>query len=234
MIHTATTDEYVENGRTNLFVAAFTTCHARFKLYSYLKHLQHQVLYFDTDSVIYSHTPDQHKLPVGDYLGDLTNELSDDDHIVNFSSGGPKNYGYQTLQGKIECKVRGFTLGNVRGAAQLNYNLLRQNVLEELTDPQDEHREIPVVNPHFFTRDPATKQLRVSPRTKDYGLVFDKRVVDARTFKSFPNGYHRMRWVAITEMGNNLSDDDDFNATPTCVFSLRWRILSKSNLRAMN
>ena len=34
-------------------MAVFTTCHARLKLYSYLKKLGDQVLYYDTDSVIY-------------------------------------------------------------------------------------------------------------------------------------------------------------------------------------
>ena len=37
----------------NIFVAAFTTCYARLKLYEALDLLQQQVLYFDTDSVIY-------------------------------------------------------------------------------------------------------------------------------------------------------------------------------------
>ena len=31
--------------------------------------------------------------------------------------------------------------------------------------------------------------IKVSPRTKRYGLVFDKRVVDPDTFKSYPYGY---------------------------------------------
>ena len=43
-----------DNARVNIFIAAFTTCWARFKLYSYLEQLQQQVLYFDTDSVIFS------------------------------------------------------------------------------------------------------------------------------------------------------------------------------------
>ena len=103
---------------------------------------------------------------------------------------GPKNYGYRTQRGKVECKMRGFTL-NVRGSQQLNYDILRQNVLDELTHPLDHRRNVPVVNPHFFTRHPATKQLKVSPRTKQYGLVFDKRVVDPVTFRSFPYGYAR-------------------------------------------
>ena len=189
IVFNAADDECVENGKTNLFVAAFTTCHARLKLYSYLHTLQEQVLYFDTDSVIYNKEPGQTELPIGDFLGDLTNEVEHDDHIVDFTSGGPKNYGYKTSSGKVECKVRGFSLGSVRGHAQLNYQRLRQNVLDELTDPQETRRNIPVTNPHFFTRDAATKRLRVMPRTKVYGLVFDKRVVDTTTFKSYPYGY---------------------------------------------
>ena len=189
LVFTTADDECVENGKTNLFVAAFTTCHARLKLYSYLHALQHQVLYFDTDSVIYSQEPGQPELPIGDFLGDLTNEVDPGDHIVDFTSGGPKNYGYRTANGKVECKVRGFSLGSVRGQEQLNYERLRQNVLEELVDPRDTRRTIPVTNPHFFTRDSCTKRLRVMPRTKEYGLVFDKRVVDPNTFKSYPYGY---------------------------------------------
>ena len=189
VVFTAADDECVENGKTNLFVAAFTTCHARLKLYSYLRAMQQRVLYFDTDSVIYSQESGQSELPIGDFLGDLTNEVDPGDHIVDFTSGGPKNYGYRTANGKVECKVRGFSLGSVRGHAQLNYDLLRRNVLEELTDPQENRRSIPVTNPHFFTRDATTKRLRVMPRTKDYGLVFDKRVVDVDTFKSYPYGY---------------------------------------------
>ena len=90
----------------------------------------------------------------------------------------------------MECKVRGFSLGSVRGHEQLNYERLRQNVLEELVDPREQRRVIPVTNPHFFTRDPDTKRMKVAPRTKEYGLVFDKREVDADTFMSYPYGFH--------------------------------------------
>ena len=36
---------------------------------------------------------------LGDYLGDLTDEL-DGDYITTFISGGPKNYAYLTNNGK--------------------------------------------------------------------------------------------------------------------------------------
>jgi len=101
--------------------------------------------------------------------------------ITEFTSAGPKNYGYKTQQGKVYCKIRGFSL-NKRGSRQLNYGVMRQNLL-------DERRNIDVVNPNFFYRNPATKHLRVTTHTKRYGLVFDKRVMDQNTFMSFPYGY---------------------------------------------
>ena len=54
--------------------------------------------------------------------------------LWNFGSDGPKNYGYQTKQGKMVCKVWGFSL-NVQGSAKLYYHILRANTLHELHDP---------------------------------------------------------------------------------------------------
>ena len=42
---------------TNVILAAFTTAHARLKLYSYLEKLQEQILYPNTDSVIFKYSP---------------------------------------------------------------------------------------------------------------------------------------------------------------------------------
>lgn len=41
-------------GHTNVFLASFTTCWERLKLYELLDLLQTRVLYWDTDSVIYT------------------------------------------------------------------------------------------------------------------------------------------------------------------------------------
>lgn len=109
----------------NIFIACFTTCWARLKLYQdgLAKLEPKQTLYFDTDSLIYRWKPDQSELPLGDYLGQFTNEIDGDDHIIEFASAGPKNYGYKTKNGKVECKVRGFSL-NTRGHEQLNFDIL--------------------------------------------------------------------------------------------------------------
>lgn len=68
-----------------MFIAAFTTCHARMKLYKELNRLQKDILYFDTDSIIYK-TTGENDPPLGNYLGDLTDEL-DGETIKKFVSG---------------------------------------------------------------------------------------------------------------------------------------------------
>ena len=178
----------------NIFVACFTTCWARLKLYREgLSRVEpEQVLYFDTDSIIFSHRPGQPIPPLGDHLGEFTSELKAGDHIVEFAAAGPKNYGYKTKDGKVECKVRGFTL-NTRGQEQLNFDLLKQNVIDEVTEPTDDPREIRVHNPHKIKRDTNTKTLQTVEETKRYKVVFDKRVVDPDTFRSYPYGYEKQQ-----------------------------------------
>jgi len=50
---------------------------------------------------------------------------------------------------------------------------MRKNVLSEILDPVEdgERRNMDVENPFFFIRHPASKHLKVGPRTKQYGLV---------------------------------------------------------------
>ena len=57
IVYTTVDDNAPTSGRTSIFVAAYTTCLARLKLYESLERLGEQVLYFDTDSVIYRWQP---------------------------------------------------------------------------------------------------------------------------------------------------------------------------------
>ena len=173
----------------NIFVACFTTCHARLKLYNTLEALGERVLYFDTDSVIYlEETPTQFQPTLGSYLGDFDSELDDDEYIEEFVSGGPKNYGYTTNKGKVECKVRGFRL-NSEGHTQLNYTVMRQNVQDEIKTPLPKPREIQVTKSHHIVRNPKNYTLLTKPQHKWYRLVYDKRVIDPHTFNTYPYGY---------------------------------------------
>lgn len=119
---------------TNIYIAAFTTCWARLMLYEALDILGGRVLYYDTDSVIYVRIPDLPDLKFGNMLGDWESEMAEGDYIEEFISAGPKNYGYHTFQGKTELKVKAFSW-NCEGAGQLQYGLVRDNIIAEIKDP---------------------------------------------------------------------------------------------------
>ena len=136
------------NPNVNVYIAAFTTCWARLKLYDTLEKLGDRVLYYDTDSIIYieDEALDQWQPKTGDYLGDFTDELynkktRETTHIIEFCSAGPKNYGYVCANGKTECKVKGFRL-NAETYQQLNYQAMRNNLFQELQNPLNKPRVI--------------------------------------------------------------------------------------------
>lgn len=158
-----------------------------------------QVLYMDTGSVIYKRSEGLPELPTVSYLGQFKDELTEKDTIVEFAAAGPNNYGYRTRQGKVECKVRGFSL-NVHGKEQWHFDLLKQNVLDEIRLPQDQPRSIPIFNPHKITRDAHSKQPLALIEIKKYKIVADKRVVDHDTFQTYPYGFLCVPWNA--EDGN--------------------------------
>lgn len=88
---------------------------------------------------------------------------------------------------------------------------MRENLTDKLREPLNERRQVDVANQYFFTRDPVTKRLWVSPRTKRYGLVFDKRVADTETFRSYPYGY---QWNPPTEL------DDEYMVNVQALLEL--------------
>ena len=72
--------------KTSIFLATFMTCWTRLKLYHILDQLQRNVLYYDTNSVIYKSRAGEKEPALDDYLGDLTDELDCGEHIVEFVS----------------------------------------------------------------------------------------------------------------------------------------------------
>lgn len=159
--------------KTNIFLASFTTAHARLRLFSILDKLGENVLYFDTDSVIFKtlKSDDLHYLPIGNYLGELTDEIKEEDgYIVEFVSGGPKNYAFRTLSGREECKVRGFTL-NWANSKLINFDAIK-SLIHTSRDEQ-----IKLVNPCKISRDSRKRKLLNRVETKRYQIVYTKRRV---------------------------------------------------------
>lgn len=94
----------IPNAKGNIFIAAFTTAHARLHLYGALEKLAHRVIYMDTDSVVFAHMPGQWKPELNNFLGGWTNEIPNGQEIVNFTTCGPKNYSYTTFDKKTNMK----------------------------------------------------------------------------------------------------------------------------------
>ena len=67
--------------------------------------------------------------------------------------------------------------------------LVRQNVLDEIQEPQKQPRQTQVVKTHQIVRDAKTYDLFTFPDYKCYQLVHDKRVIDPVTFQTYPCGY---------------------------------------------
>ena len=158
-----------EDNKTNIYLATFTTCWARLKLYSVLEQLGRRVLYYDTDSIIYVSRPNEYDPPLGDYLGELTNELQNGEYIVEFVSGGPKNYAYKTNENNETCKVRGFTL-NYKNSQLINFH----SVKDIVADPQSSSN-ITVTNSSKICRDKRKRKLYNREEQKSYQMVYTKR-----------------------------------------------------------
>ncbi len=169
---------------TNVVIAAFTTANARLRLYKYLEMLGDRVLYCDTDSIIFVGKPGEKSPPTGNFLGDLTSELKQGEHINLFISAGPKNYAYRVSDGTSVIKVRGFTL-NAMAKEHLNLETML-SMIDNIGD--NTIKEVPMGT--RIARDTANYELKTTTNTKKYSVIFDKRIIcDTNTFETIPYGY---------------------------------------------
>ena len=175
-----TNSPYIEeDASTNIALAAFTTAHARIKLYSYIKQLGTRVLYFDTDSVIFLSDPEKptNDPPLGNFLGDLTDELKQGTHIVEFAATGPKSYAYIASDGTQVCKVRGFTLNYLNSLA-INFDVIKDMVLNQTIQNNPNCKKVYTINERKINRSKYGQKLYNSTEIKAYKAVYTKRVIN--------------------------------------------------------
>lgn len=130
------TESEMKHPNVNLVVAAYTTAHARLHLYNYLDKLQERVLYYDTDSVFFIDSTEDEGLPLGDYLGDLTDELSEygeNCYINEIVFSSEKSYAFTVMSDTNEiidsvCKVKGVSL-NYENSNHINFESMKELVL---------------------------------------------------------------------------------------------------------
>ena len=171
-----------DNLNSNIFIGTFTTAWARLRLYDILDLVGENAIYYDTDSLVYLEKSDGPQLLLGDYLGDLTDELGNGDYIIEFISAGPKNYGYLTFKGVEVCKVRGFTLNKVTSKL-INLNTIRDVVMDTSGSISKTVR-----NPNKISRDKTGMKIFSRPENKTYRMVYTKRVI-LKNMDTVPYGY---------------------------------------------
>jgi hypothetical protein len=182
------------DSKTNVIIAAFCTAYGRLKLWQLLARLGDRVLYHDTDSVIFSHISGQYLPPVGEFLGELTNELTCKDvgcsgcveghWITDFVSCGPKNYAFQLNTGETSCKVRGFSL-NYTAQQKINFTSMVKTL--QAWHDNEEMEEMSIVKLRFQVSKKEAKIYTIYP-PKKYRAVYDKRQVK-ENFQTVPFGY---------------------------------------------
>ena len=122
-------DQFVDNSKnTNTYITCFTTSHARLMLYKKLDYLKEKVLYFDTDSIIYSDDGTKN-VKTGNMLGNITDEISGKG-ITSFVSTGPKSYSFKYGDKEQKSAIKVFTLNHE------NNNLLNHDNLSKIVKTQ--------------------------------------------------------------------------------------------------
>ncbi|XP_046399322.1 uncharacterized protein LOC124165837 [Ischnura elegans] len=184
----------------SVVVACYTTAHARLELYSYLKVLNERILYFDTDSIIFTQKPGEFCPKLGDFLGDMTDELvkfGAEAFVDEFVSGGPKNYALRVKTKNSDkrqtiCKARGLSI-NSSNERLISFDTLKSMVLEESS---------PIVI-HYNSRISRKRPFQVvtQPEHKTYQVVYTKRR-RVENFDTLPYGFKRER--------QTIDGDDDF------------------------
>ncbi len=175
---------------TNVVLAAFTTTLARLKLYDLLKILGKKALYMDTDSVIFISPKDSDPLHgyFGDNLGKVTDEITaehgEGTHIVEFVSGGPKNYGYKVSNGVTTFKVKGISQ-NFQNSSKVNFKVMLELIQDFVGNGANTKI---VLAEKTIKRNFVNASLSTVNSSKTYRIVYDKAVVGPN-YVTYPFGY---------------------------------------------
>ena len=133
----------------------------------------------DYDSVIFKAKESDPMPPLGDYLGELTDELPSGHYIKEFISSGPKSYAYKQDDGKEKTKFKGVTMNRI------NSNFVNFNSIKEIIF---EGGQIKLPPFQLFVRDKIRGAIYNRPMRKTVQLVYTKRIL-LDNFDTLPYGY---------------------------------------------
>lgn len=177
LVNVQENDELSTHGKSNVYIAAYITAYSREKLYrEALIPCGENVLYFDTDSVIYVSTNGEPIIPIDTTkkLGLWTSEAPEGDHFTDFVSCGPKSYALKTFNGKFIEKSKGFYL-HYNNQKIYNFDALEKQVVSRSLGRETEdlvlHKDETIMKRKMF-------KIEVAKNTgKRMKMPYDKRVI---------------------------------------------------------
>ncbi|MDI9312522.1 MAG: DNA polymerase [Limnohabitans sp.] len=180
-------------GNTSVAISSFVTSYARLHLYKWMDKInsisQDRLLYFDTDSVIFIHRQGDFNLPVGDFLGDLTDEISSNygqnAKCTKFVSLGPKNYGLEiNINGETKAILK--TKG-IRNDASTLDTINIKNMIEMANNYINRVEDIRTVKQWTVKSDKFKHFVHSRYFDKIYRCVSEKRRLNGNS--TLPYGY---------------------------------------------
>lgn len=123
---------------------------------------------------------------IGPYLGDLTNELEEGRHIVEFVSTGPKSYSYKDSQGDCEVKLKGITK-TLYNLSQVNFESMLLCLSTAVVSP-DAHDPKTFQARNMVFRTDAFGNITTRHELKVFRMVYNKRFIGPN-YITFPFGY---------------------------------------------
>ena len=153
---------------TNIYVACFTTSHARLRLYDMMDKLNQNVCYCDTDSIVYIENEETKQIVapfLGDSLGQWTDELNGN-NITYWNCAQPKDYGYILNNGEIKGKCKGFRV-NAETEAKMTFEERTKLINGQVNSVNINYDQFMIKNTEIFTKH----------MVKQWNFKFDKRIV---------------------------------------------------------
>lgn len=159
-------------------IGAYTTSLARLRLYEALEILGDDLIYCDTDSVIFqARKGESPKVFSSDEIGAFKDELNGD-KITEVVCMAPKTYAYRTQKGKLEVKSKGFVL-SLQNQVQVNMESYKQMV-------NGQRKTIQTKDMRFQTYK-HSGLIQTKEIIKEMQYNYDKRIV--RGYETFPIGF---------------------------------------------
>lgn len=182
--------DFVDEAVTsNIYLSLWTTSAARLILHDFMEQVDNEpdceLLYTDTDSIIFSHSRDKHPIETGEFLGQMDEEYKGKE-IIAYYSGGCKAYAlkWRDSDGTEDYKirVRGITM-NTGASRVIHWDSFKDQVLR-YGDPDVTPLKVE------FTRFELSKfgTIHTVRTMKRYRAICEKGLIDD-VYRVVPFGY---------------------------------------------